>query len=331
MGFSHVEAMSRAVMLDTRFLLINYHPPVTHREHSMGALILGICWSLAVLLAIGFWFLLLKRARSTAPCCPFCGHDVRGLTEPRCVECGRSLEHGVVPVGGLGRRRRWGLAGVILLMAGVLSGSAMWWGTQVMFDIAKWRHQNKDEVDVRIGLTLDARDGERFTARFRGVDFLEQQDIVRISFRIEEPDQAAIVWEQEGPGRWTDEGGVKSLDGTLVVADLASGLDGEPRGIITRALLEDPEGFALFLETLAVNPGGTGTRIMLPDRTEPFLWFDGAQFDHEGSRAFRFTTNIAIIPSRLALGIVLVALCLISWIQYRPGLVDWKELDEPTT
>ena len=290
----------------------------------MFTFVLSLIWVLAVVVTAAVWCLLFRRARSTASCCPACGYDIQGLSEPRCVECGRSLDRGVVPVGGITRRRRLGLAGILILFTAILICPPFQWGSQAMFNLARWRVLNAPEVDIRIDLVLESDTGARFLASFRGLDFLEQDDMTRITFRIEEPDQKPIIWEQAQVGTWNNPVGV-GLEGAPVVADLSARLDGQPRGVITRALLESPDDFALFLTAVAANPERCGTRIMVPGRAEPLLSFINSSFSDNGSRGIRvLPASIVVIPSRIALGLVLIALVTISWILLRPGLVDFS-------
>jgi hypothetical protein len=290
----------------------------------MFTLVLSLIWVLAVLVTTAVWFLLFRRARSTASCCPACGYDIQGLFEPRCVECGQSLDRGVVPVGGITRRRRLGLAGITLLFTAILIYPPFQWGSEAMFDLARWRALNASEVDIKIDLALESDTEARFLASFRGLDYLEQDDMTRITFRIEEPGEKPIIWEQAQVGTWNNPVGL-ALEGAPVVADLIARLDGQPRGMITRALLESPDDFALFLTAVAANPEQCGTRIMVPGRAEPLLSFSNSSFSDNGSRGIRvLPTSIVVIPGRIALGLVLVALVTINWLLLRPGLVDFS-------
>lgn len=293
----------------------------------MHALLLSIGWLLALILAVGSWFLMLKRARSRIPCCPFCGHDVRGLTGPRCVECGRSLEAGVVPIGGVSRRRRWGLVAVILLLAGALVYPAFAWGGQAMFGIARWRLETQPEVEIKVELVLETTAGERFSLFLRGVDHLDKADIVRITIRIEEPGQEPMVWEQAGLGTWNSPLGAP-VDGGEIVADLTARLEGEPRGLITRALLEHPEDFATFLIMAAADPEGVSTTVRVPGRDTPLMRFNSSSFGAPGSRSVQLMpTSMYLLPQRIGLGVVVLALLLGAWVLLRPGLVPWSEFD----
>ncbi|MDG2030463.1 MAG: hypothetical protein P8J45_05600 [Phycisphaerales bacterium] len=296
----------------------------------MLTLVTSLVWVLLVLLAVVVCFLLLRRSRSTVSSCPGCGYDIEGLTEPRCVECGRSLERGVVPIGGITRRRRLGLVGVILLLTGILIYPPLQWGSQTMFALARWRALNASEVDIKIDSVLVNDTGERFSASFRGVDFLEQDDIIRITFRIEEPGQEPIIWEQAEVGTWNNPVGLP-LEGDPIVEDLIARLDGEPRGMITRALLESPDDFAQFLSAIAANPEQAMTRVMVPGRADPLLICDSSTFSDNGSRVVRsLPSSIPAIPGRIALGLVFMALVSIGWILLRPGLVAFDSVSART-
>jgi hypothetical protein len=295
----------------------------------MFTLVLSLIWVLAVLVTTVVWILLYRRARSTVSCCPACGYDIQGLSEPRCVECGRSLDRGVVPVGGIMRRRRRGLAGILVLFTAILIYPPFQWGSQAMFNLARWRVLKAPEVDIKIDLALESDTEARFLASFRGLDYLEQDDMTRITFRIQEPGQNPIIWEQAQVGTWNNPVGL-TLEGAPVVADLIARLDGQPRGMITRALLESPDDFALFLTAVAANPEQCGTRIMVPGRAEPLLSFNASSFSDNGSRASRvLPSSIVVIPARIALGLVLIALITIYWLLRRPGLVDFNTVCSP--
>lgn len=65
---------------------------------------------LLVLLGALFWFLRFtaRRLRIESAACPKCSQLIQGLAEPRCPECGWSLEAGVLAAGGIPPRpRRW--------------------------------------------------------------------------------------------------------------------------------------------------------------------------------------------------------------------------------
>ena len=294
----------------------------------MVMLVLIIAWVLAIPASVLACFLLFRRTRASAPSCPACGHDVRGLSAPRCVECGSSLEGGVVPIGGLTRRRRWGLVAVILLLTLALVWSAFTWGGQVMFLIATWRLANQREVDIRVELVLEAPAGERFSLALRGIDRFDEPDVVRIMYRIEEPGADILIWEEVGPGTWTHPLGTR-VDGAVVAADLAARLDG-PKGLLTRALLEDPQAFAAFLTSAAAAPGLISTTVPGTGGVEPFQQFESSSLSETGSRMVSLMPTVYYhLPSRISLALALLVLFPVGWILLRPGLVDWSEYEDP--
>ena len=232
-------------------------------------MILLVPAGLTLLMLIGLVGLhvLVGRLGVGSEACPHCAHEVRGLADPRCPECGQRLENGVVRQGDLRPRTRNRLAVLAIVLGGVLGGLLLHAVDRRSYDI--WSMTGL--ADERIDMVRETVTGQppqpqllvRTDVDFRLSEHAESTGEVEVVLR--EGDRDLAAWRGVGPVLIEDGASPRiGIDAVTAIEELRASLPVDADARMAAILHDDANTAALAaaIASYAIYEGTVSGRVV---------------------------------------------------------------------
>jgi len=243
---------------------------------------------LLVLLGALFWFLRFtaRRLRIESAACPKCSQLLQGLAEPRCPECGWSLEAGVLAAGGIPPRpRRWlGFTTLVLsvpvgLLVALLM-TALWSSFLMTSGIVQKQMQFNRAVEV----DFDSQHGLEVLASADYTEPMFSNKIMTgaVEVVLSSGGRDIASWKGTGPALGAPLYGV-DINGADVVDSLRSQIPESDESSVARILHHpgDSEILGSTIVSFAAPTGAVSGHVL--DSTGQEMFDGGISTSHQGS------------------------------------------------
>ena len=261
------------------------------------------------LLCLIFW-----RGRVAHVACPGCAHNIQGLPEPRCPECGRDLTEGVVLPGGLRPKQRLWL-GVVVLVLGVVTSFLALGLLGTSWDLILRRAglvYMQQDFNRKVETEIDAfnRLEVRSTGTYAQNNLTNEVGEVTVILSLNDRDIA--TWKGMGPIEVRPSEGVR-IDGNEVIEGLRSQVSEESESRFA-SLLHNEEDAVLLGDVIVsyAAPQGSVSAGALDSRGSKM--FDGSiSASNAGGGQLVWPSAIwfapiYVIPAVLFLGFLILGL-----------------------